>query len=123
MHFKSHLPKKLGKNNLHGQSDFDYAQADGGFMVIIDLDLGNRSVTNDLNNVVDTLVEKGYNLYEMKVIYRDSTGLYDAVLINADNTLYGIASLYAKTQNEAFYKYNERVIDQCLVPHTSLNPC
>jgi len=123
MHFKSHIPRKLGKNNLHGPSDFDYAQTDNGFLVIIDLDLGNRTVTNDMHNVIDTLAEKGFDLHKMKVIYRDSSGLYDAVLINDDNTLLGIASLYAKTQSEAFYKYDERVIGQRLVAHTSLNPC
>lgn len=115
--------KKLGKNNLFGTSDFDYTLCDNGFVVIVDLDQGNTSVTNDMHNVIDSLVKNGLDLYNFKVIYKDSMGIYDAVLIEKDNTHLGIASLNAKTLTEAFHNYNEKVSEQWLVQHNSLNPC
>lgn len=115
--------KNLGKNNLYGTSSFDYAQGENGFLIIDDLDQGGASVTNDMHNVLMSLVNYGFNLYQMKVIYKDGMGIYDAVLINEDNTNLGIASLNASTPSEAFYKYNERVSNQHLIQHNSLNPC
>ena len=49
--------------------------------------------------------------------------IYDAVLIESDNTMKGIASLNAETLNEAFRRYDERIEYQSLKQHHSLNPC
>lgn len=123
MHFESRLQPELGKNNLFGTADFDYFLSDNGFMVIEDLDQGKASVTNDMHNVLASLVHQGYNLAELKVIYKDSAGIYDAVLIEPDNSMTGIASLNAATLNEAFRRYIERIECQALKQHHSLNPC
>lgn len=114
---------KLGKNNFFGQSDFDFNMTDLGFLIVEDLDLGNRSVTNDINNVISSLVQHGFDLRNLKVIYKDSSGIYDALLIEDDNTLLGIASLNAETQSKALKIYDTRIEHQCLKQHTAFNPC
>lgn len=123
MQFANTPSKKLGKNNLFGKADFDYSLSDSGFMIIVDLDQSSTSVTNDMHNVLASLVHTGYNLAELKVIYKDSMGIYDAVLIEQDSSMKGIASLNAGTLNEAFRRYDERVEFQELKQHHSLNPC
>lgn len=114
---------KAGLNNPSGKADIEFLLTDEGFLVIQDLDLGNMSVTNDMHNVVKSIEKSGLNLYQLKVIYKDSSGIYDAVLISPDNSLFGIASLNAGTLDEAFKTYNTRILDQCLIPHTAFNPC
>ena len=123
MQFNSRTPKQLGKNNLFGTADFEYFLSDNGFMVIEDLDLNGASVTNDMHNVLASLIQSGYNLYGLKVIYKDSMGIYHAILIKPDNAMEGIASLNAKALNEAFRRYDERIEYQELKQHNSLNPC
>lgn len=123
MRSTSRIDKKLGKNNLFGTADFEYLLSDNGFMVIEDLDLNGASVTNDMHNVLASLVHSGYNLYGLKVIYKDSMGIYDAILIKPDHTMEGITSLNAKAPNEAFRRYDERIEYQELKQHNSLNPC
>lgn len=124
MQFKSNLKKTLGKNNYFGTSDFEYSLSDDGFLVIEDLDLGNTSVTNDMHNVLETLVHNGHNLHKLKVIYRDSCNIYDAVLINPDNTLLAIASLNEKTLRKAYETYNLKIENQWVKQvSTPSNPC
>lgn len=49
-------------------------------LVIEDQDKGGMSVTNDIENVIaDIAEENGLNIYNMPVVYRDSTGRYDGV--------------------------------------------
>lgn len=123
MQFSNRTPVKTGKNNLFGKSDFEYFLSDNGFLVIEDLDQGNYSVTNDMNNVLASLVHHGYNLHELNVIYKDSAQVYDAILINPDNTLKGIASLNAATLSEAYTRYNNRYEGQDFKQHSPFNPC
>ncbi|PKF35572.1 hypothetical protein [Acinetobacter proteolyticus] len=114
---------KLGQNNLYGAADFDFSFSDNGFLIIEDLDLDGPSVTNDMHNVLASLVAQGHNLHGLKVIYKDSCGIYDAVLIKPDNTMEGIASINAETLKEAFRRYDEKFKHQELIQHNSLNPC
>ncbi len=62
--------------------DYTYT-VEGNVIAIIDFDLGNKSVTNDIENVLEDIrVELG-NLAGYSVIYRDSMGRWDGVrLIN-----------------------------------------
>lgn len=56
-----------------------------GIIVITDLDLGGRSVTNDAEGVIKDLVESGgFKLDTTPVIYRDSTGHYDQLKVVDD---------------------------------------
>lgn len=123
MHYSNTQTRKKGKNNLFGTADFEYLLSDNGFMIIEDLDLDGASVTNDMHNVLASLVHYGHDLNKLKVIYKDSAGIYDAILIQDDNTLKGIASLNAATLNEAFIRYDNRYEYQDLKQHSPFNPC
>lgn len=85
----------------------------GCFIVINDLNEGNRSVTNDIEYVlwaienysINDAVEDagGFRLSDFKIIYLDSTGIYDGVKLNGEKFL----SFYAIQENdleEAFKK-------------------
>jgi len=50
-------------------------------IVIVDLNLGNRSVTNDIENVIKE-ISINLLLSDKIIVYRDSNGLYDQVLLN-----------------------------------------
>lgn len=74
------------------RSDYEYS-VDGSVIAIEDLDLGNRSVTNDIQNVVnDIRKELGANLTMSgySIVYKDSMGRYDGVMISEN----GNASFY-----------------------------
>jgi hypothetical protein len=49
-----------------------------------DLDFGNRSVTNDMEWVIEQLHERVPDFDSYRLIYRDSMGIWDAVVILAD---------------------------------------
>jgi hypothetical protein len=46
-------------------------------IAIVDLNLGNVSVTNDAEWVIRDLVAMGHKVDRMRVIYRDSAGQWD----------------------------------------------
>ena len=75
-----------------------------GVLVIIDRNLGNRSVTNDIENVLadidrdlrqlaDTTrlnsMRGVLKLHEYDIIYADSEGRFDGVRVDKDNRFYG----------------------------------
>jgi hypothetical protein len=56
----------------------------GGVLCVIDLNQeGARSVTNDAEKVVAELHAKGLLPAGRKLIYRDSTGIWDEMLVEA----------------------------------------
>ena len=63
--------------------DYTYEMVEG-VLVITDLDLGNRSVTNDIENVLLKIKAniKPFPIPKL-VIYKDSMGFYDQVLHDA----------------------------------------
>lgn len=65
------------------RSDFTYHTMESNgtsVLVIIDLDQGGMSVTNNVEAVVKSIAaELGENTYKMPIIYRDSTGTYDGI--------------------------------------------
>lgn len=74
------------------ESHFRYFIHTDGTMVIEDLDLGGRSVTNDIENVLHDIIHihmphasYGLGLVQerktlpKKIIYRDSDGIYDGI--------------------------------------------
>jgi hypothetical protein len=64
--------------------DFDVAGVVDDKLFIIDLDLGNRSVTNDAENVARWAQE---NYRGKRLIYRDSMGRWDEIVINMHNAV------------------------------------
>jgi hypothetical protein len=61
-------------------ADFKY-QIDGRVLFIEDLNLGNKSVTNDIENVLDKISkELNTSVSNFDIIYKDSTGTIDGVV-------------------------------------------
>lgn len=65
------------------RSDFTYhtREINGtSVLVIIDLDQGGMSVTNNVEAVVKSIAaELGPVVYRMPIIYKDSMGIYDGI--------------------------------------------
>lgn len=65
------------------KSDFTYhtRQINGtSVLVIVDLDRGGMSVTNNIEAVVKSIAaELGSDVYKMPIIYKDSMGIYDGI--------------------------------------------
>jgi len=59
------------------RSDYDY-RVDGDVIAITDNDKG-RSVTNDLVNVLADLAGEGIDLSQYKIMYRDTSGIWDGI--------------------------------------------
>lgn len=98
---------RLGLNNLFGSSDFCILFENEGFLVFADMDLGNKSVTNDIVNVIKTLGSERPEMHSTKVIYRDSFGKFDAVIIDNNNQFQSFYSLNTDSLPEAMKKYDE----------------
>lgn len=64
------------------KADFEY-EVVNGVLCIIDLNLGNMSVTNDIENVLRFIKRKQQRIYPISVehvIYRDSDGIWDQII-------------------------------------------
>ena len=61
------------------RSDFD-ATVEGDFILIVDLILGGKSVTNDADLVVQDLMRRGILRDGSRLIYRDTMGLWAEML-------------------------------------------
>lgn len=65
------------------QSDWAYVEFDANgqrLVVVIDLDQGGRSVTNDADNIVADLWGRQIITAASQLIYRDSQGQFDQIL-------------------------------------------
>ena len=68
------------RNRHKGRIRADYTYTvEGSVIAIIDLDQGNNSVTNHIENVLDDIRAKIGDLAGYAVIYRDSMGRWDGV--------------------------------------------
>ena len=71
-------------------ADYTYT-VKSNIIAIVDLDLGNRSVTNDIENILDEIRVEIGDLAGYSVIYRDSMGRWDGVrLVNRTVYFYGL---------------------------------
>lgn len=71
-------------------ADYTYT-VEGNVIAIVDLDLGNRSVTNDIEYILDDIRSEIGDLAGYSVIYRDSMGRWDGVrLVNWTVHFYGL---------------------------------
>lgn len=84
------------------RADFSW-QIVRGVVCVIDHDTGGASVTNDAENVIRDLVEAGVNLAAMPVIYRDSMGVWDQLVVR-DGEFADFRSLGATSLREALDK-------------------
>ena len=60
------------------RADYTYS-VEGSVIAIVDLDHGSKSVTNDMENVLEDIRAKLGDLAGYAVIYRDSMGRWDGV--------------------------------------------
>jgi hypothetical protein len=64
----------------------------GNVVAIIDHDEG-RSVTNDAENVIGDLTQQGFDLSKYRVIYRDTHGIWDQLLVDRTGRFAGFSSI------------------------------
>lgn len=72
-------------------SDFTY-EIHGNIIAIEDLDLGNKSVTNDIENVLCAIrfheenkhqgFKANFDFDNKRIIYKDSEGIWDEVIVS-----------------------------------------
>lgn len=79
------------------------------FLAVTDLNLaGYPSVTNDIENVLASLLEAGLLVTGRLVIYRDSQGIWDQVVIDDACRFVDFRSLNARSASEAISIVVER---------------
>ena len=61
-------------------------------IAIVDHD-GGRSVTNDVDNVIDDLSQQGFDLLKYRIIYRDTRGIWDQLLVDRTGHFAGFSSI------------------------------
>ena len=84
-------------------ADYLYDLTEDGLLVIIDQDLGNRSVTNDIENVLVDIAtaEERPTLAGLRVTYRDSEGDWCRVVLSKEGRYDLICSFGKRVTHEA----------------------
>ena len=83
------------KNRQQGpRADYTYT-VEGSVIAIIDLDQGSKSVTNDMENVLDDIQTELGDLAGYAVIYRDSMGRWDGIRLER-----GIVVFYSLNETD-----------------------
>lgn len=75
----------------------------GNVVCIVDQDEG-RSVTNDVENVLADIARDGVDLREYRVIYRDTLGIWDEIVLTKAGRYKTFKSLNARELGEALAK-------------------
>jgi len=91
--------------DLFGNADFEY-QLLNDVVVIYDLNLGGRSVTNDVHNVLESIEKDIGDFKGKRVIYRDSHGVFDGITISCTGDFFNFYTLNVKTLDAAMKKLN-----------------
>lgn len=76
------------------RADYTYT-VEETIIAIVDLDQGSRSVTNDIENVLDEISAHLGGLAGYAIIYRDSRGVWDGVRLER-----GVAVFYGLNETE-----------------------
>lgn len=64
----------------NSKADYNYT-IEGNLLKIVDLNLGNLSVTNDIEAVINDIRDIiGWSIQQLTIIYRDSDGNWDEVV-------------------------------------------
>ena len=78
----------------YGISEVVYADETVEVITIIDKDLGNRSVTNDVENILEAIAkELPRPLHKYAITYFDSTDKQDEIIVDKDNKFLSFAAL------------------------------
>ena len=82
------LPAFLPDSDEAFLSDFEYYITPAvPVLVIRDLDIGGLSVTNNMPAILKTISAETHCLLAMPIIYRDSEGHYDGVILNLEGNV------------------------------------
>jgi hypothetical protein len=89
---------KFNHEKIH--ADFNFVR-NYDVILIIDLNKGNRSVTNDIEYVLWSIKEyyktlpfdKNFTIAKFKIIYRDSTGIWDGIKLDKEGNFKSFYSL------------------------------
>ncbi|MFK5893921.1 MAG: DUF6011 domain-containing protein [Pseudomonadota bacterium] len=95
--------------DIFGNADFEY-QMLNDVVVIYDLNLGGRSVTNDVHNVLESIEKDIGDFKGKRIIYRDSHGVFDGITISGGE-FYNFYTLNVKTLDAAMKKLNRNNIN------------
>ncbi len=75
------------------RADYSWQMRDGVVCIVGRCTAGYRSVTNDAENVLREIAASGVDLRVHRVIYRDSAGVWDELVINGFGMFCGFDSL------------------------------
>ena len=81
--FKSRIeePRSVYSHAIHGN-----------VIAITDHDQG-RTVSNDAANIIDDLTRQGFDLSRYRVIYKDTRGIWDQILVDRTGHFGGFSSI------------------------------
>lgn len=89
------------------RSTFSVEFPEDGIVAIYDHDEG-MSVTNDAENVIRALWEHGYINYGDRVIYCDTTQIWDELKHDGKGEFTGFHCIHAKTLDDAIQKVRSK---------------
>jgi hypothetical protein len=75
----------------------------GNVIAIVDHDQG-RTVTNDAENIIADLVAQGFDLSRYLVIYKDTRGIWDQLLVDRSGLFAGFSSINERDLSVALAK-------------------
>ena len=75
----------------------------GNVIAIVDHD-GPRSVTNDADSVIADLAAQGFDLSRYLVIYKDTRGIWDQLLVDRTGRFAGFSSINERDLSPALAK-------------------
>jgi hypothetical protein len=84
---------------------FDYG-TDENILWIEDLDQG-KSVTNDIEYVLQDIQDSGIDIYNYRIMYKDSTGIWDGISISKESN----PSFFA-IQEKEYEKAKEKLLNR-----------
>ena len=70
-----------------------YSRAVYGNVIAIIDHADGKSVTNDAENVIADLVRQGFDLSQYRVIYKDTRGIWDQILVDRAGRFAGFSSI------------------------------
>jgi hypothetical protein len=93
---------------MNRRSDYEVVLVEDDRVFIVDLDLGNRSVTNDAEKVLE---EINNNFPGKRLIYRDTLGNWDEIKMTSPFS--------TETLLVGFFPYNEEMPDFTIAGYPS----
>lgn len=88
----------MRNRQMSPRADYSYT-VEGSVIAIVDLDQGSKSLTNDMDNVLDDIRAELGDLAGYAVVYQDSMGRWDGVrLVGRSVAFYALGE---STQEQA----------------------